>query len=120
MILTKEQKSDLKESIDHWKKDIIKWFEGGYIIDESTYDKATGDSFWCDGTLVEMGSDECKLCTVYFVVDEDGDGTCTTCPLHINGFNCYIGASPYRQFLRNPTFENARKMVSKMEYILND
>ena len=111
MRLNREQKTGLRQSIKHWELDIVQWLLGGYVLK-----KKENGIFWCDGTQLMVGTEECALCDLYYFPDVCDP--CIGCPLADEQF-CGDPQSAYKRFLQKPNLENATYMVNVMKEILH-
>ena len=96
----------LEKSIKHWKRDIVRWLEGGYEV-------KWPDWRWCDGRIVKIGGGYCACCIAF------GEA-CTGCPLNTPELDCNNEGSLYQKFTTTPTLENSRMMVEAMETKLKE
>jgi len=116
MVLTDRNKELLKESIKHWKEDIIPLLKKG--------NKFRRPCVLIDGKEVNLPCyrEECPLCREYLGYFR-WDNTCSECPISMAGFGCDDGYSPWKNFINSSTIREARVrakiMIQMMESILD-
>ena len=93
----------IQDSIEHWKKDILKPLQDGEKIDMKT-----GTLYWENGHKVKCYDTDCSLC---ILVHND----CYKCPLTEYGCHTEVENSPYKQFIFNPCLETAQNMVMVLQ-----
>ncbi len=114
MKLTQEEISALKDSIEHWNRDIIKEIENGREIDKNS-NNVYGLYMWADSIdCVPCYSGDCPLCILA------GDN-CLTCPyLRFYELSCESTNSHWDIFHEDPNLQTATSMRNSLQVILNN
>lgn len=109
--LRKREIESVKESIEHWEKDIIVPMEQkGYSIDHYKYFTLNGS---CKGKVPMFGKD-CQMCKDFA---DSVDGECFHCPYY-KFYKCKCTENHWTVFKNYPTLKNAKQMRDALKTIL--
>jgi hypothetical protein len=127
---TPEQIKAIKDSIEHWERDIVGPLARGLKIytcpapedfreNRLYFTNDMGSTDTNKMFPVPCFSDACPLCQLY--VAGSGDVVslrCINCPLHISGQDCGAPDSAYMAFRQTPTLTTAQRMVDTLKGLL--
>lgn len=111
----------IRDSIEHWERDILKPLKQGNEIKRVSKDITLQERsivlHWIpSGEKVKCYSDSCALCKVFYGKLQPCEG----CPLYEAGFACVESNSPYTEFYHNPCLDTAQNMVLVLGNLLID
>jgi hypothetical protein len=99
------------ESLFHWYFDI--YF---HLLEGRKTEHVGGTLLWEDsGHFVPCDGGYCKLCKFNRSRAVKLHGSCESCCLAENGFYCEHIGSPWRNFIDDPTTENAWRMIQALQ-----
>lgn len=113
MDLNEKELQTIRDTIDHWEKDIREKLLQGERINCGP----RGQLRWADGSPVKCFAQHSALCRMF--VTTDRDIYCDRCPYcRYHGISCNERTSAWFEFVNEPTLDACNRMIDSLKDLL--